>query len=85
MKNVNDKEKLVKTVDEELVNIIDEEDINDDIEKAAQFEIHVSTKINEIQSFRKKHTKEIENDEVLSMSSRSSVIKPNISLPSQSK
>ena len=35
MKNVNDKEKLVKTVDEELVNIIDEEDIDDDIEKTA--------------------------------------------------
>ena len=35
MKNVNDQEKLVKTVDKELVNIIDEEDIDDDIEKAA--------------------------------------------------
>ena len=35
MKNVNDKEKLVKTVDKELVNIIDEEDIDDHIEKAA--------------------------------------------------
>ena len=33
MKNVNEKEKLVKTLDEGLVNIIDEEDIDGDIEK----------------------------------------------------
>ena len=81
MKNANENEKLVKTLDEELFNIIDKKDINDDIEKAAEFEIHVSTKINEIKSFIKKHTKEIEKDEVSSTSSRSSVIKPNINLP----
>ena len=31
MSNVNEKEKLVKTLDEELVNIINEEDTDDDI------------------------------------------------------
>ena len=81
MKNVNEKEKLVKTLDEELLNVIDKEDIDDDTEKAAEFEIHVSTKINEIKSFIKKHTKEIKKDKVSSTSSRSSVIKPNINLP----
>ena len=60
MKNLNEKENLVKTRDEELLNVIDKEDIDDDIEKAAEFEISVSTKINEIKSFIKKHTKEIE-------------------------
>ena len=81
MRNGNKKEKLIKTLDEELVNIINEEDIDDDIEKATEFETHVSTKINEIKSFIKKHTKEIEKDEVSSTSSRSPVIKPNINLP----
>ena len=81
MRNVNEKEKLVKFLDEELVNIINEEAIDDDIEKATEFEIHVSTKINEIKSFIKKQTKEIEKDEVSSTSSRSPVIKPNINLP----
>ena len=33
MRNVNEKDKLVKTLDEELVNIINEEDIDDYIEK----------------------------------------------------
>ena len=77
MSNVNEKEKLVKTLDEELVNIINEEDIYDDIEKATEFEIQVSTKINEIKSFIKKHINEIEKDKVSSTSSRSPVIKPN--------
>ena len=54
MKNVNEKEKLVKTLDEELVNIINEEDMDDDTEKATEFEIQVSTKINEIKSLIKK-------------------------------
>ena len=31
MRNINEKEKLVKTLDEELVNIINEEDTDDDI------------------------------------------------------
>ena len=81
MKNVNEKEKLVKTLDEELVNIIDEENIDDDIKKGTELEIHVSTKINDIKSFIKKHKKDIEKDEVSSTSSRSPVIKPNINLP----
>ena len=54
MRNVKEKEKLVKTLHEELVNIINEEDIDDDIEKATETEIQVSTKINEIKSFIKK-------------------------------
>ena len=33
MRNVNEKDKLVKIIDEELVNIINEEDIDDYIEK----------------------------------------------------
>ena len=33
MRNVNEKDKLVKIIDEELVNIINEEDIADYIEK----------------------------------------------------
>ena len=81
MSNVNEKEKLVKTLDEELVNIINEEDIYDDIEKATEFEIQVSTKINEIKSFIKRHTNKIEKDKVSSTSSRLPVIKQNINLP----
>ena len=81
MSNVNKMEKLVKTLDEELVNIVNEEDIDDDIEKATEFEIQVSTKINEVKSFIKKHTNETEKGKVSSMSSRSPVIKPNINLP----
>ena len=81
IKYVNKKEKLLKTLDKELVNNIDKEDINDDIEKATGFEIQIFTKINEIKSFTKKHTKEIEKDKISSASSRLSVIKPNISLP----
>ena len=81
MRNVKEKEKLVKTLHEELVNIINEEDIDDDIEKATETEIQVSTKINEIKSFIKKQANEIEKDEVSSTSSRSLVIKPNINLP----
>ena len=81
MKNVNKNKSLLKTLDEELVNNIDKEDIDDDIEKAAGFEIQISAKINEIKLFTKKHTKEIEKDKLSSTSNRSSVIKPNISLP----
>ena len=51
MRNVNEKEKLVKTLYEELVNIINKEDIDGDTEKAIEFEIHVSKNINEIKSF----------------------------------
>ena len=40
--------------------------------------MQVSTKINKIKSFIKKRTNEIEKDKVLSTSSRSPVIKPNI-------
>ena len=76
MRNVNEKDKLVKTLDEELVNIINEEDIDDYIEKAREFAIQVSTKINEIKSFIKKHTNKIEKDKVSSTSSRSPGIKP---------
>ena len=82
MRNANEKERLVKTLDKDFVNIINQEDIDDDIEKAAEFEIQVSTKINEIKSFFiKKHTNKIEKDKVSSTSSRLPVIKQNINLP----
>ena len=80
IKNVNEKEKLVKNLDEGLVNIIDEEDIDGAIEKATEFEIHVSIKINEIKSFIKKRTQETEKDEASSTSMGPSVTKPNINL-----
>ena len=39
IKNVNKNKSLLKNLDKELVNNIDKEDIDDDIEKAADFEI----------------------------------------------